>query len=150
MSLILFVAVALALAVGEWIEGGIIGFIIVINTVVGFMQVGGQGGREGGRMGREEGKDERREEAKVLHLHNTTTLSLTHTPLPSHPPSFHPFFSFQEYSSEQTMQALRRLSSPLARVRREGQVVEVGREGGRKYGKGGGEGGRLGRVKSNR
>jgi magnesium-transporting ATPase (P-type) len=39
MSLILFVAVALALAVQEWIEAGVIGFIIVLNTVVGFVQV---------------------------------------------------------------------------------------------------------------
>eukprot|EP00624_Nannochloropsis_granulata_P005041 evm.model.NODE_35706_length_16171_cov_31.881330.1 len=38
MSLILFVAVALALAVEEWIEAGVIGFIIVLNTVVGFLQ----------------------------------------------------------------------------------------------------------------
>ncbi|EWM20481.1 na p-type atpase [Nannochloropsis gaditana] len=67
MSLILFVAVALALAVQEWIEAGVIGFIIVLNTVVGFAQ---------------------------------------------------------EYSSEKTMQALRRLSSPLARVIREGRSEE--------------------------
>lgn len=39
MSLILFIAVALALAVEEWIEAGVIGFIIVLNTVVGFLQV---------------------------------------------------------------------------------------------------------------
>lgn len=47
------------------------------------------------------------------------------------PPSFGLFIlSFlQEYSSEQTMQALRRLSSPLARAVRECDVVEVGREG---------------------
>ena len=50
-SLILFVAVALAIAVEEWIEGGVIGFIIVLNTVVGFLQVRKKGGREGWQAG---------------------------------------------------------------------------------------------------
>ncbi|GAB5035635.1 potassium sodium efflux p-type fungal-type, partial [Nannochloropsis oceanica] len=68
MSIILMIAVALALAVEEWIEGGVIALIVVLNTCVGF---------------------------------------------------------YQEYSSEQTMQALRRLSSPMARAVREGTVVEV-------------------------
>ena len=36
----------------------------------------------------------------------------------------------QEYGSEKTMQALRRLSSPLARVLRGGYIVEVGAVGG--------------------
>ena len=50
MSIILMVAVALALAVEEWIEGGVIAFIIVVKTCVGFFQVlllGREGGREG-------------------------------------------------------------------------------------------------------
>ena len=54
MSIILMIAVALALAVEEWIEGGVIAFIIVINTCVGFFQVR-KGGREGGREGGGEG-----------------------------------------------------------------------------------------------
>jgi magnesium-transporting ATPase (P-type) len=68
MSIILIGAMGLSLAVHDYVEAGVIGFIVVANAIVGF---------------------------------------------------------FQEYSSEKTMQALRRLSSPLARVVREGCIVEV-------------------------
>jgi magnesium-transporting ATPase (P-type) len=56
MSLILFVAVALAFAVEEWIEGGVIGAIIILNTVVGFLQVRKKKGRERRREGRQAGR----------------------------------------------------------------------------------------------
>lgn len=54
MSIILMIAVALALAVEEWIEGGVIALIVVLNTCVGFYQVlreAGKGGR-GERRGK--------------------------------------------------------------------------------------------------
>lgn len=73
MSAILFLALGLSLAVKEWVEAGVLGFVILANAVVGFIQ---------------------------------------------------------EYGSEKTMQALRRLSSPLARVLRGGYIVEVGAVGG--------------------
>lgn len=60
MSLILFVAVALAFAVEEWIEGGVIAAIIVLNTIVGFLQVRGEG-REEGRGGGREGENNAQE-----------------------------------------------------------------------------------------
>ena len=64
MSLILFVAVVLAFAVEEWIEGGVIGFIIVLNTVVGFLQVREERrGRRDNKMGR---RRETRTQASLL------------------------------------------------------------------------------------
>lgn len=68
MSIILFIAMGLSLAVQEWVEAGVLAFVIVANAVVGFLQ---------------------------------------------------------EHGSEKTMQALRRLSSPVARVLRGGHIVEV-------------------------
>ena len=93
MSLILFVAVALAFAVGEWIEGGVIGFIIVINTVVGFVQVG----REGGRKEECEGRKGRRIEGRRLKCSISTIQPPFHLPFPnlaSLPPST-PSFTFR-------------------------------------------------------
>ena len=69
MSIILLGAMGLALAVHDYVEAVVIGFIVVANAIVGFLQ---------------------------------------------------------EHSSEQTMQALRRLSCPLAHVVREGHVSVVG------------------------
>lgn len=68
MSIILLIAMSLSLAVQEWVEAGVLAFVVVANAIVGFIQ---------------------------------------------------------EYSSEKTMQALRRMSSPMARVLRGGHVVEV-------------------------
>lgn len=38
MTLVLFFALALSLAVHEWIESVILGVVIVTNAVIGFMQ----------------------------------------------------------------------------------------------------------------
>jgi magnesium-transporting ATPase (P-type) len=73
MTAILFFAFGISLTMKEWVEAGVLAFVILANAIVGFLQ---------------------------------------------------------EYGSEKTMQALRRLSSPVARVLRGGHVVEVRQMGG--------------------
>ncbi len=38
MTVILFIALGLSLAVHEWIEASVIAFVIILNAVVGFVQ----------------------------------------------------------------------------------------------------------------
>ena len=65
---VLIVAGGVSLAIGEWLDGGIIIAVVVINAVIGFMQ---------------------------------------------------------EHSAEQALQALRRMTAPMVKVRRDGAVVSL-------------------------
>ena len=65
---VLIVAGGVSLAIGEWLDGGIIVAVVVINAVIGFMQ---------------------------------------------------------EHSAEQALQALRRMTAPMVKVRRDGAVVSL-------------------------
>lgn len=85
MSIILMIAVALALAVEEWIEGGVIALIVVLNTCVGFYQVLREAGK-GGR-GERRGKSLRDVNPPFYQFTYLILISPSHCLSPSHSPT---------------------------------------------------------------